>query len=406
MINSEVDRLTRVLVHAPGPELQAVTPNNRESYLYDDIIDLEIAQREHRRFKTVLERFSEVLEIRSLLVEALSEADARAFLLDRIQDMVPTGAVSAALPDMSPEELVGMLIEGAVSEGGPIADSLNEKGFAFPPLPNLFFPRDIGMVIGDRAVVSSMRYDVRWTEEVLIKTLFSFHPKLANAGLVYDGSEERRHAFSIEGGDVHRLREDLLVVGFSERTSPNSIDLLCDIAFEQGLASDVLVVVMPRAPTAIHLDMIFSQLDRESCVIFPRYFVGPQRRAILHRSKGSATVRELDDLFDGLKGLGLTLEPIFAGGQDRASQEREQWSSACNFLAVRPGVVVSYRRNDATHAELERAGFKLVSSDDFLAGDITIEDGERAVIMVEGGELVRGGGGPRCMTLPLCREPS
>ena len=109
--------------------------------------------------------------------------------------------------------------------------------------------------------------------------------------------------------------------------------------------------------------------------------------------------------FEALKEVGMPMEPIFAGGDTRAHQEREQWSSACNFLAVRPGTVISYRRNDVTHAEFEKAGFSVVSSQDFLAGDIQLDDGQRTVLMVEGAELVRGGGGPRGMTLPLSREP-
>ena len=128
-------------------------------------------------------------------------------------DVVPSDELGQRLSALPAEEIVQMLIEGTEEESGPIARALNEVGFAFPPLPNLFFPRDIGMVIGDHVVVGSMRYGVRWTEELLIKALFRFHPELANAGLLYDGSEERRSNYTLEGGDVHYLRPDLLVRG-------------------------------------------------------------------------------------------------------------------------------------------------------------------------------------------------
>src|SRR6188472_340142 len=233
-VTSEIGPLQAVLVHTPGPELEAVTPGNREDYLYDDIIDLEIAQREHRQFVSVLKRFARVFQVQDLLTDVLQQPEARNFLVTKTMDVVPSDALAQRLNALPAEQIVDMLIHGTEEEYGPISRALNEVGFAFPPLPNLFFPRDVGVVIGRHVVVGSMRYGVRWTEELLIKALFRFHPELANSGLLYDGSEERRSNYTLEGGDVHYLRPDLLVVGFSERTSPAALDTLCDTVFQQG----------------------------------------------------------------------------------------------------------------------------------------------------------------------------
>lgn len=403
-VTSEIGPLRAVLVHTPGNELLAVTPRTRKDYLYDDLIDVEFAQREHRRLVALLELFADVHQTRDLLVESLANDDARGFLISRTTDVVHSETLGHRLAEAPPEELAHLLIEGREEDAGPIGRTLNKVGYSLPPAPNLFFMRDAGVVVGDNAVVGSMRYGSRWSEELLIKVLFEYHPELQHAGLLYDGSAEHRITYSLEGGDVHPLRQDLVLLGLSSRSSAAALDHLCQTLFANTSVTDALIVVMPDERSAVHLDMIFTQVDHRHCVISPPHFLGPERLAVIHRSRSADTVKEMPDFFTALDRVGFPLEPILCGGSSRAAQEREQWASGCNMVAVRPGVVIAYARNDVTLAEFGRAGFRNVSGDDLIAGNELLTDGERAIITMEGGELVRGGGGPRCMTLPIRRE--
>jgi arginine deiminase len=403
-VGSEIGALRSVICHTPGPELLAVTPSTKQDFLYDDIIDLDLARREQNRFKAILSRFAQVHEVRDLLEEALDVPEGRDYLFDRVMDLTHSAPLGQALQELTSRELVELLIEGRELEEGPLARMLNVESYALPPLPNLFFTRDAAVVVGGGVIIGAMRYAVRWTEEILMKALFTFSPRLANDGLIYDGSEERRAGFTIEGGDVHVLRPDTVLMGLSQRSSPGAFDgITAKLAADHGI-EHVIVVILPPDRAMIHLDMIFTQVDREHAVVYPPAFVGPDRYAVLYYSVGGA-MREMPDIFTALKNVGIPMEPIFCGGERRSFQEREQWSSGCNFVAVRPGVVLGYSRNERTYEAMSRdAGYRVVRGTDFLNGEAHVEDGQRTVLTFEGGELVRAGGGARCMTLPVVRD--
>ena len=403
-VTSEIGRLRAVLVHTPGPELLAVTPRTREDFLYDDIIEAETARREHQRFIAILERFTKVYQVKDLLQEVLEQPAVRDLLVRETMDIVPSEPLARDIAEMEPARVASMLIEGKEESPGLLSMALNESGYELPPLPNLFFTRDSCIPVGEHVLIGSMRYGIRWPEELIMKSIFMHHPDFESRGLLYDGSVERRHHYTIEGGDVHPLRDDLVVIGFSERSSPAAIDGLASLLFEKTSVRDVIIVVMPEHKTAIHLDMIFTQIDRGTCIVYPPHFLGPERLRVLHWHRGDTRLREPATFFDALREVGLPLEPVRCGGEKRSLQDREQWGSGCNFAAMEPGVVLSYARNEATLRELETFGYHIVPAVAFLTGEARLKKGDKVVITFEGSELVRGGGGPRCMTCPIQRD--
>lgn len=405
-LDSEIGELQTVVVHQPGQEIENMTPATAAEVLYDDIISLPLALQEHSQLTGVLSQVARVLEFKDLLAEVLERDRVRRALLEELTTLYDCPEVLVDLDDIPPPALASQLLEGTAKRIDSLEKFLDPSRYAIPPLPNAFFTRDATMCVNRRVVIGSMAYRARRAEALLLKAVFKHHPKIDSEGFYYDGTASGSGDATIEGGDLLVIRRDLVVIGYSERTSAAGIDRLMRAIASQGPVTDFVVVEIPKTRATIHLDMIFTMIDRDLAVVFPPLITGYRKCRAFHCRFGSgkgALITEYPGVLEALSSLGVNLEPVPCGGEDSFHQEREQWSSGANFFAFGPGRILGYKHNVHTLDALSRKGFEVVEASRMLSGRSRLPTSGRVVVAIDGAELSRGGGGCRCMTMPLAR---
>jgi len=418
-VRSEIGRLRRVLVHAPGEEVDRMVPTMMEDLLFDDILFAERAREEHGRFRRLLQLLGvEVVEARELLEEALANERAREWLAGVLRPELPPG-LHGTLAGLPPAELVSALVTGVPQPADRHSVEVNDI-FELPPLPNWCFQRDPQVVLGEGVVLSAMATPARWREGLLARCLFRFHPTFAAAPEILDPlqppAEHARHLSfhrpSLEGGDVLVLSPEVVVVGLSQRTNRAAIELLLRVLARRDDGPRWLEVVrLPSRRAYMHLDTVFTPADRDAALVFPPLFdaEGPENadawEVDLHAT--DPIPHQRGTLLDVLATRGLDLEPIPCGGNDPVDQQREQWTDGANAFALAPGVITLYDRNVATADELARRGWRVVNAEDVLLGReaASLDEPSRVCLLLPSHEISRARGGPHCLTHPLSRDP-
>ena len=414
-VTSEIGRLKSVLVHLPGREIDVMIPPMMAQLLFDDILYGQVAREEHRRFQQLI-RFvaDEIFDIEDLLAEVFADEEAkRKIVRDFVKRNQLGRRLASWLLEQSPAALAEVLIGGIPNEKKQSGDL---PTFDLFPVPNFFFMRDPQVVIGDSVVISSMATQARRRESLLSKYVFEHHPSLRGQLRVdlMAAQPERpvpRKAPTLEGGDVLVARGDLLLVGVTERTTIRGVRQLAQALKESNAGVKTMIVVeLPKQRSFMHLDTVFTITNRHECLVYPP--------VILPRGSQAAKVSRIDltkrnisfspqkSLLGALKKEGLDLEPIYCGGKAVVDQQREQWTDGANAFTLAPGVVLLYERNVRTAEELNANGYNIVYEDDLLLGRTELETwtDKKYALQIQGNELSRARGGPRCMTMPLERE--
>ncbi len=406
-VDSDIGELKAVILHRPGPEIENMTPENAERALYSDILNLAVAQKEYEQLEAVVQACAETLHVRVLLEDILRMPGLKEKLVVRVCEQEKALDLREALSDMPPAELAGRLIEGVVLVRDNLTRYLSKERFALQPLHNFFYTRDAAVAMYDEVLISSMAKAVRRREALIMESIFDYHPLFRAKTINPGGQVFFDPAATIEGGDVIVVRSDILLMGYSSRTSSQGIDFIIErLKRKVRGKSHLLVQELPSRPESfIHIDMVFTLLDKDCCLVYAPLIVKPNKYRTIHITlEGGrvAGISEEENLLRALDGLGMELTPVYCGGRgDTWVQEREQWHSGANFLALAPGRVVGYGRNVYTIEELDRHGFEIVTAQQAARDMENLP--RKCAITLEGSELPRGGGGARCMTMPVRR---
>jgi arginine deiminase len=402
-VASETALLERVLVHTPGMEMDLVSPENREGLLFEDILFTGTARREHELmcalFRTVTGRDDAVLHLRTLLAETFEHEEARArFVTALVEHERNLAPVQDDLLRLAPGDLLAFALTGRT-----------ELPVEMPPLPNLFFTRDLAATVHDRIVLGQAATAARAREGLLLRAVLRHHPAFAGT---HDRLVELPPGVTFEGGDLLVPHPKVVLIGHSERTSFGGVMTVAHALFAQTPVEHVLAVELPQQRSCMHLDTVLTFAGPGECIVYPPLLERTGFGYVVHLTPTDTEGRFETDMQPNLRHvlqevLEEDLDFIPCGGSERLHQAREQWTDGSNVFAIAPGVVVGYERNHRTFEELQQRGYRVADARSFLEyhGETGFTPGdEKIALKLEGTELSRGRGGPRCMTMPLARK--